>query len=79
MQSSIYSYAFWSQPASSPNPCEGAVFEATDPDGKEVIEGELFATMLQAVGILHINHYQFGQRPIPLVNYGIEPIRQILT
>lgn len=63
---------------------EGAVFGATDPDGKEVIEGEvgageLFATMLQAVGIPHTKHYQFGQRPIPLVNYGIEPIRQILT
>ena len=63
---------------------EGAVFGATDPDGKEVIEGEvgageLFATMLQAVGIPYTKHYQFGQRPIPLVNYGIEPIRQILT
>jgi hypothetical protein len=45
----------------------------------EVGAGELFATMLQAVGIPHTKHYQFGQRPIPLVNYGIEPIRQILT
>jgi uncharacterized protein (DUF1501 family) len=63
---------------------EGAVFGATDPDGKEVIEGEvgageLFATMLEAVGISHTKHYQFGQRPIPLVNYGIEPITQVLS
>lgn len=63
---------------------EGAVFGATDPDGKEVIDGEvgageLFATMLEAVGISHTKHYQFGQRPIPLVNYGIEPITQVLS
>ncbi len=56
----------------------------TDKHGKEVIEGEvgageLFATMLNAVGIQHDKNYYVGPRPIPLVNYGIEPIRQILT
>ncbi|MDA0750774.1 MAG: DUF1501 domain-containing protein [Verrucomicrobia bacterium] len=63
---------------------EGAIFGETDKDGKEVKEGEvgageLFATMLHAVGIPHDKNYYFGPRPVPLVNYGIEPIRQVLS
>ncbi len=63
---------------------DGAVFGATDKDGQEVIEGEvgageLFATMLNAVGIPHDKNYYAGPRPVPLVNYGIDPIHQILT
>ena len=63
---------------------EGAIFGQTDKDGKEVKDGEvgageLFATMLHAVGIPHDKNYYFGPRPIPLVNHGILPIRQVLT
>ena len=74
----------WSALMSGCGVKDGAVFGATDKHGKEVIEGEvgageLFATMLNAVGIQHDKNYYVGPRPIPLVNYGIEPIRQILT
>jgi len=63
---------------------EGAIFGETDKDGKEVKDGEvgageLFATMLHAVGIPHDKNYYFGPRPVPLVNHGILPIHQVLT
>jgi hypothetical protein len=63
---------------------EGAVFGSTDKDGLEVSDeevgaGELFATILNAVGISHTKEYHLGPRPIPLVNHGIDPIKQILT
>lgn len=62
----------------------GAVFGKTDADGKNVVEsevgaGELFATILEAVGINHKKEYHVGARPIPLVNPGIKPIREVLA
>lgn len=62
----------------------GAVYGKTDEDGKSVVEGEigpgeLFATMLEAVGINHKKEYHVGPRPIPLVNPGIKPVREILV
>jgi hypothetical protein len=61
----------------------GAVFGKTDADGKKVVEdevgaGELFATILKAVGIDHKKEYKVGARPVPLVNPGIQPISKIL-
>lgn len=61
----------------------GAVFGKTDADGRKVIEnevgaGELFATILKAVGINPHKEYQFGARPIPLVNPGVKAIDKIL-
>ena len=44
----------------------------------EVGAGELFATILNAVGSLDKNYY-VGPRPVPLVNYGTEPIAEILS
>jgi hypothetical protein len=62
----------------------GAVFGESDKDGKEVKEGavgagELFATVLEAVGINHKKEYHVGARPIPLVNPGIKPIKALLA
>ena len=62
----------------------GAVYGKTDKDGKEVAEGsigagELFATVLEAVGINHKKEYQVGARPIPLVNPGIKPLKELLA
>ena len=62
----------------------GAVYGKTDALGREVAEGEvgageLFATILNAVGIPHDKNYYVGPRPVPLVNYGTEPIAEILS
>lgn len=63
---------------------KGAVYGKTDPDGKTVLEGEtgageLFATILSALGIDFTKEYHVGARPVPLVNPGIKPISQILA
>lgn len=62
----------------------GAVFGRTDPDGQTVAEGEvgpgeIFATVLAAVGIDPEKEYLVGSRPVPLVNPGIKPIRSLLA
>lgn len=62
----------------------GAVWGKTDEDGRKVVEGEvgageLFATILAAVGIDPNHEYQVGARPVPLVNPGIRPIRDLLA
>lgn len=62
----------------------GAVYGKTDADGKKVVEdevgaGELFATILRAVGIDHKKEYKVGARPVPLVNPGVQPIAKILA
>ena len=62
----------------------GACFGKTDADGQEVSEdevgaGEIFATMLAAVGINPKKEYHVGPRPVPLVNPGIEPINPVLV
>lgn len=62
----------------------GAVFGRTDPDGQTVAEGEvgpgeIFATVLAAVGIDPEKEYHVGSRPVPLVNPGIKPIQSLLA
>ncbi len=62
----------------------GAVYGKTDEDGRRVVDGEIgagefFATILGALGISHTKEYHVGARPVPLVNPGIEPIRQVLA
>ena len=62
----------------------GAVYGKTDDDGNTVTEdevgaGELFATILAAIGINPNKEYHVGARPIPLVNPGIKPIRSLLA
>lgn len=62
----------------------GAVYGKTDEDGMTVAEnpvgpGELFATILKAVGLEPEKEYYSGSRPIPLVNPGIHPIPDLLS
>ncbi len=62
----------------------GAVYGATDEDGQHVAEdeigaGQLFATILSAVGIDPDKEYEVATRPVPLVNPGIRPIRKLLA
>ena len=61
----------------------GAVYGKTDEDGQHVKEnpvnaGQFIATVLEAVGIDSTSEYHVGSRPVPLVNPGIEPIRDVL-
>ncbi len=63
---------------------EGVVYGETDELGNtvardEVGAGEIFASMLTAIGIDPDKEYMVGSRPVPLVNPGIHPIREILA
>ncbi|CAN5279884.1 DUF1501 domain-containing protein [soil metagenome] len=62
----------------------GAVYGKTSDDGKEVTEDEVnasafFATILAALGIDPSTEYHVGKRPVPLVDYGTEPVRAVLA
>jgi hypothetical protein len=62
----------------------GTVYGKTDADGQTVVEGEakagdLFASIFSAVGIDPTKEYQFGARPIPIVDFGCQPIKEILA
>jgi len=62
----------------------GTVYGKTDEDGKTVVEGEtnagdLFATILAALGIDPKKEIMLGSRPIPLADFGSKPIQEILA
>lgn len=62
----------------------GSVHGKTDADGQKVIEGEvrasdLFATIFQAIGIDYRKEYHVGARPVPITDFGGQPIRGILA
>lgn len=62
----------------------GAVYGKTDADGQTVVDGEikageLFATIFEAVGIDSKKEYQIGARPVPIVDFGAKPIRDVLA
>jgi hypothetical protein len=62
----------------------GSVYGKSDEDGKTVIEGEtkagdLFATIFDALGIGHDKEYYIGARPIPIVDFGSKPIKEVLA
>jgi len=62
----------------------GSVYGKTDAKGETVVEGEigaadLFATILKAVGIEHDKEYMLGARPIPLSDFGAEPVQDVLA
>ena len=74
----------WSSSLSGCGINAGAVYGKTDKDGQrvkdgEVGAGELIATIFQALGINHEKEYHIGSRPIPLVNPGIMPIKDVLA
>ena len=62
----------------------GVAYGKTDAEGHNVVDGEagagdLFATILQALGIDHQHEYLLGSRPIPLADFGSQPIREVLA
>lgn len=62
----------------------GAVYGKTDADGQTVADGEtksgdLFATIFSALGIDTTKEYQFGARPVPIVDFNCKPIPELLV
>ena len=60
------------------------VYGKSDANGNKVVEGEvdaakLFATIYSALGINPHKNYHLGARPIPLVEPGTEPIKDVLA
>jgi hypothetical protein len=74
----------WSATLSGCGVHGGAVYGKTDKDGHRVADGEigagaLFATILAALGIDHEKEYLVGSRPVPLVDPGIEPVKELIA
>ncbi len=74
----------WSSTLSGCGVQGGAVYGASDEDGQwvkdgEIGAGEFFATIFNALGIDHEHEYYVGARPIPLVNPGIHPVKELLA
>ncbi|MDG2130334.1 MAG: DUF1501 domain-containing protein [Fuerstiella sp.] len=62
----------------------GVAYGKTDAEGNTVVDGEassadLFATVLQALGIDHEHEYMVGSRPIPMADFGASPIDEVLA
>lgn len=62
----------------------GTVYGKTDEDGRTVVDGEasagdLFATIFAALGIDPSREYMLGSRPIPIADFGSEPIEAVLA
>ena len=75
--------AAWSATLSGCGVRGGACFGKTDEDGHKVADGEvgagdLFATILTALGIDPLKEYMVGARPIPLSDFGSKPIKDVL-
>ncbi len=62
----------------------GTAYGKTDENGQTVVEGEtgagdLFATIFSALGVEYDKEYMLGSRPIPLSDFGSEPIEAVLA
>jgi hypothetical protein len=62
----------------------GACYGKSDASGNRVVEGEvgagqLFATIYRALGINPNKNYYVGSRPVPLVDPGMKPIKEVLA
>lgn len=73
----------WSCSLTGPGIKPGA-YGKTDALGNKVVEGEigaaqLFATIYSALGINPHKNYYLGSRPVPLVDPGTEPIKEVLA
>lgn len=74
----------WSATLSGSGIQGGAVYGKTDENGLNVADGEvgaghLFATIFEALGIGYKKEYHIGARPIPITDFGCEPIRELLA
>ncbi|HUG89443.1 MAG TPA: DUF1501 domain-containing protein [Planctomycetaceae bacterium] len=62
----------------------GTAFGASDADGQTVADGEigagdLFATIFSALGIDPHTEYYVGARPIPITDFGSQPVKDVLA
>jgi uncharacterized protein (DUF1501 family) len=62
----------------------GSLYGKTDEKGHTVAEGEigagdLFATIFTALGVPYDKEYMLGSRPLPLSDFGSEPVREVLA
>jgi len=64
----------------------GVIHGATDENGNDIVEGrvsmqQFFATIFKAVGINHQkeNISAADGRPVPLTDYGTEPVKEVLA
>ncbi len=74
----------WSATLSGCGVQGGAVYGKTDENGEHVAEGEvgageLFATIFSALGIDLSQEFTIGARPIPIVDFGCQPIKEVLA
>lgn len=74
----------WSATLSGCGITGGSVYGKTDADGNRVTHGQigakdLFATIYEAIGIDHEKEYHLGSRPIPLVDFGAKPVKDVLA
>jgi hypothetical protein len=74
----------WSMTLSGAGVRGGAVYGKTDDKGMTVVDGqvgpaEVFATIYAALGVNPHKNYHVGPRPVPLVEPGTEPVRQVLA
>ena len=61
----------------------GVAYGKTDPDGHNVADGEvgagqLFATILEALGVDPEKEIFVGSRPIPLADFGCHAVKDVL-
>jgi uncharacterized protein (DUF1501 family) len=73
----------WSMTMTGGGAKGGAVWGKTDAKGEKVVDqevnaGSLFATIYAALGIKHDKNYYVGSRPIPLVDPGFEPVKELV-
>ncbi len=64
----------------------GTIYGKTDEDGNDIVEGrvslqQFFATIFKAVGIDHTkeNVNPSDGRPVPLTDYGTDPVKEVLV
>jgi hypothetical protein len=62
----------------------GQVYGSTDADGKDVkdnpvSEGDLFATIYQALGISHRAKHYHGLRPVSVTPDGSQPVKELIV
>ena len=74
----------WSMTLTGAGVRGGAVYGKTDDKGMTVVDGqmgpaEVFATIYAALGVNPHKNYHVGPRPVPLVEPGTEPVRQVLA
>ena len=73
----------WSMTMTGGKAKGGAVWGKTDDKGNKVVKdevnaGQLFATIYETLGIKHDKSYYLGARPIPLVDPGFAPIKELV-